>query len=81
MYSTVHSAMTQHAFYRDWMEGISIFQLVSPRIGKRPGVLLGPQSTQSEGPVRSLIFCTISIFLLAIFLVADKRLWCTAGTD
>ncbi len=38
------------------------------------------QSTQSAGPVRFLIFCSISIFLLAS-LVAGWRLQCTAGAE
>jgi uncharacterized membrane protein SpoIIM required for sporulation len=38
----------------------------------------GPQSTQSAGPVRFLIFCSISIFLLAS-LVAGRGTQCSAG--
>jgi hypothetical protein len=38
------------------------------------------QSTQSYGPVSFLIFCTISIFLLAS-LVAGRKPQCTAGAD
>ncbi len=42
---------------------------------------LGPQSTQqSAGPVRFLIFCSISISLLAS-LVAGRRPQCSAGAD
>jgi hypothetical protein len=37
-----------------------------------------PQSTQSAGPVRFLIFCSISIFLLSS-LVAGKGPQCSAG--
>jgi hypothetical protein len=37
-----------------------------------------PQSTQSAGPVRFLIFCSISIPLLAS-LVAGRRPQCSAG--
>jgi hypothetical protein len=37
-----------------------------------------PQSTQSAGPVRFLIFCSISIFLLAS-LVAGRGPQCSAG--
>jgi hypothetical protein len=37
------------------------------------------QSIQSDGPVRFLIFFSLSIFLLAS-LVAGRRLQCTAGT-
>jgi hypothetical protein len=37
-----------------------------------------PQSNQSAGPVRFLIFCSISIFLLAS-LVAGRRHQCNAG--
>jgi hypothetical protein len=36
------------------------------------------QSTQSAGPVRFLIFCSISIFLLAS-LVAGRGPQCSAG--
>ncbi len=39
-----------------------------------------PQSTQSAGPVRFLIFCSISIFLLAS-LVAGMGPQCTVGAD
>jgi hypothetical protein len=39
---------------------------------------LGSQSTQSAGPVRFLIFCSISISLLAS-LVAGRRPQCHAG--
>ncbi len=38
----------------------------------------GPQSTQSAGPVRFLIFCSISISLLAS-LVAGRRPQCAAS--
>jgi hypothetical protein len=37
-----------------------------------------PQSTQSAGPVRFLICCSISIYLLAS-LVAGRRPQCSAG--
>jgi hypothetical protein len=37
-----------------------------------------PQSTQSDDPVRFLIFCSISIFLLPS-LVAGKGPQCSAG--
>ncbi len=37
-----------------------------------------PQSTQSAGPVRFLIFCSISIFLLAS-LLAGRRPRCNSG--
>ncbi len=40
--------------------------------------LLFAQSNQSAGPVRFLIFCSISIFLLAS-LVAGRRHQCNAG--
>jgi hypothetical protein len=40
---------------------------------------LYPQSTQRAGPVRFLIFCSISIFLVAS-LVAGKGLQYSAGT-
>jgi hypothetical protein len=39
-----------------------------------------PQSNQSAGPVRFLIFCSISIILLASQVAGRKPLW-TAGTD
>jgi hypothetical protein len=39
-----------------------------------------PQSAQSDGPVRFLIFCSISISLLAS-LVAGIKPQCTAGAD
>jgi hypothetical protein len=39
-----------------------------------------PQSNQSTGPVRFLIFCTISISLLAS-LVAGRRAQCKSGAD
>ncbi len=42
------------------------------------GVYSQPQSTQSAGPVHFLIFCSISIFLLAR-LVADRGPQCSAG--
>jgi hypothetical protein len=42
------------------------------------GGLPQPQSTQSAGPVRFLIFCSISIFLLAR-LVAGRGPQCSAG--
>jgi hypothetical protein len=42
--------------------------------------MVKPLSTHSDGPVRFLIFCSISIFLLAS-LVAGRRLQLTAGTD
>jgi hypothetical protein len=38
------------------------------------------QSTQSAGPVRFLIFCSISIFLLAS-LVAGRRPQCNSGAE
>jgi hypothetical protein len=44
------------------------------------GVRGYPQSTQSDGPVRFLIFCSISISLLAS-LVASRRPQCNAGAD
>ncbi len=37
-------------------------------------------STQSAGPVRFFIFCSIGIFPLAS-LVAGRRLQCTAGAE
>ncbi len=43
-------------------------------------VLFIPQSNQSAGPVRFLIFCSISIFLLAS-LVAGRRPQCNSGAD
>jgi hypothetical protein len=43
-------------------------------------VMSQTQSTQSAGPVRFLIFCSISIFLLDS-LVAGRRLQWTAGAD
>jgi hypothetical protein len=39
-----------------------------------------PQSLQSAGPVRFLIFCSISIFLLAS-LVAGRRPQCNSGAE
>jgi hypothetical protein len=39
-----------------------------------------PQSTQSAGPVRFLIFCSISISLLAS-LVAGRRSQCNVGAN
>jgi hypothetical protein len=39
-----------------------------------------PQSNQSAGPVRFLIFCSISISLLTS-LVAGRRPQCNAGAD
>ncbi len=42
--------------------------------------LLIPQSTQSAGPVGFLIFCSISMFLLAI-LLAGRRPQCSAGAE
>jgi hypothetical protein len=39
-----------------------------------------PQSTQSAGPVRFLMLCSISIFLLAS-LVADRRRQCNSGAE
>jgi hypothetical protein len=44
----------------------------------RDQVWLYPQSTQSDGPFRFLIFCSISIFLPAS-LVAGKGPQCSAG--
>jgi hypothetical protein len=41
-------------------------------------VCFRPQSTQSAGPVRFLIFCTVSIIVLAS-LVAGRRPQCNAG--
>ncbi len=49
-----------------------------------PGVirrrLVSPQSTQSAGPVRFLIFYSISMFLLAS-LVAGRRSQCSEGAE
>ncbi len=42
--------------------------------------VLTPQSNQSAGPVRFLMFCSISIFQLAS-LVAGRRFQYTAGAD
>jgi hypothetical protein len=39
-----------------------------------------PQSTQSAGPVRFLICCSISIILVAS-LVAGRKPQCTTGAD
>jgi hypothetical protein len=39
-----------------------------------------PQSNQSAGPVRFLIFCSISIILLASPVAGRKPQW-TAGAD
>ncbi len=39
-----------------------------------------PQSKQSAGPVRFLIFCSVSIILLAC-PVAGSKTQCTAGAD
>jgi hypothetical protein len=41
---------------------------------------LSPQSNQSAGPVRFLIFCSISIFLLASPVAGRKPQW-TASAD
>ncbi len=41
---------------------------------------LQPQSNQSAGPVRFLIFCSISIILLASLVAGRKPQW-TAGAD
>jgi hypothetical protein len=40
--------------------------------------MIYPQSNQSAGPVRFMIFCSISIFLLAS-MVAGRRHQCNAG--
>jgi hypothetical protein len=40
----------------------------------------GPQSTQSDGPVRFFIFCSISIILLAS-PVTGRKPQLTAGAD
>jgi hypothetical protein len=42
--------------------------------------VFNPQNTQSAGPVRFLIFCSISIILLAR-LIAGRKPQCTAGAD
>jgi hypothetical protein len=39
-----------------------------------------PQSTQSAGPVRFLIFCSMSIFLLAS-IVAGRRPRCNSSAE
>ncbi len=44
------------------------------------GWMSNSQSTQSAGPVRFLLFCSTSIFLLAS-LVAGRRPQCNAGAD
>ncbi len=49
-----------------------------PEAFHRIGPWAWPQSNQSAGPVRFLIFCSISIFLLAS-LVAGRRHQCNAG--
>ncbi len=41
---------------------------------------LGAQSNQSAGPVRFLIFCSISIILLASLVAGSRPQW-TAGAD
>jgi hypothetical protein len=48
--------------------------------GAGGGGELVPQSNQSAGPVSFLIFCTISIFLLAS-LVAGRKAQGTAGAE
>jgi hypothetical protein len=45
---------------------------------RTPQITAGPQSTQSDGSVRFLIFCSISISLLAS-LVAGIKPQCSAG--
>jgi hypothetical protein len=66
-----------------WMTTIAhlSFSYIHIRLQERQleeGVLSRPQSTQSDDPVRFLIFCSISISLLAS-LVAGRRPQCSAG--
>ncbi len=64
--------------------GLCVRALISPvekpATGGRSLKQLTPQSTQSDGPVRFLLFCSISISLLAS-LVAGRRPQCNAVAD
>jgi hypothetical protein len=64
----------QKTYYVQLQRGVIVYPLHAY------GPLLDPQSNQSAGPVRFLIFCLISIFLLAS-PVAGRRPQYTAGAD
>jgi hypothetical protein len=69
--------VTECILYSQVIEYIPYSQ-VTEHILVHPTTVFGPQSNQSAGPVRFLIFCLISIFLLAS-LVAGRRHQCNAG--